>query len=501
MTNSVPHSPVPKNSFHRRAFKHASLRLTSFFLAWIALFFFVPTIGAEERPDDSGQPSIPASTSEEGIPKKDPAGPFLSVEEESERRQFSLRPFYIKSESADGSEEKVQFLWPIYIHRRSEQDFTVRVFPIFTYWRDIYAYTDGMEYDVRYMLFPIVYGGDSTEDGKYFALFPIGGKIKHFLGRDEIRFVLFPLYMEYFKNELHQRNYLWPVLSFSEGGDYNGFRLWPLFGHFEKAGDYRKEFILWPFYHRQRFDLDKEQSGERMLLFPLYAREDSRRRRYRSVLWPFFSREENHALEFEKRSMPWPFVVIARGGIHQTQLWPVYGYRKAEDVENTFLFWPFWRQSVFPLDGDMERRETYLMPVLSSRADVSESRGTVRQRTRVWPLWRFRRFEDGSTYLRMLSLLWFDDERGAEQMYSPLWTIYERRVGADGASQTDAFWGLYRGAKSPTGSEARIPLIFSHSEDAERDSEETEIMGGLVGTSRTADSRRLQLLYFLSIPY
>ncbi|UCD56909.1 MAG: hypothetical protein JSV16_13965, partial [Candidatus Hydrogenedentota bacterium] len=199
--------------------------------------------------------------------------PFIAIEETAEWRQFAFRPIYVEREAADDSEKKVQFLWPIYLYRRSDQDVTIRVLPVYTYRRDVYAYKDGHEYDVDYMLFPFVYGGSSTEEGGYFALFPVAGKLKNFLGRDEIRFFLFPLYVEYSKDELRQRNYLWPVLSFSGGGDYSGLRVWPLFGYFEKRGEYRKEFWLWPIFHHQTFDLDREQSGERLLIFPLYARE------------------------------------------------------------------------------------------------------------------------------------------------------------------------------------------------------------------------------------
>ena len=232
MTDSVPNLSAPGKSPNHRirlARGRASLKLFSLFCASIAALLLASAVGAEEGSEGSRLPPTRSSTSEEESSAKDILCPLLSVEETPERRQFSFRPFYVESEALDGSEKKVQVLWPIYLYRRSDQDFTIRVVPIFTYWKDVYAYEDGLEHNVYYVLFPFVYGGDSTEEGKYFALFPVAGVLKHFLGRDEIRFTLFPLYMEYSKGELHQRNYLWPVLSFSEGGDYNGFRLWPLF--------------------------------------------------------------------------------------------------------------------------------------------------------------------------------------------------------------------------------------------------------------------------------
>ncbi len=439
---------------------------------------------------------------EERATRRSGLWPFVAVEETPSWRQFSLRPFYVERETPDGSEKKVQFLWPIYLYRRSDEDITIRVLPLYTYRKDVYAYKDEREIDTEYMLFPFLFGGKSTEYGGHFAVFPVAGSLKNFLGRDEIRFFLFPLYMEYSKDELHQRNYVWPVLSFSEGGDYDGFRLWPLFGHFEKRGEYRKEFFLWPIVHHQTFDLDKEESGERLLVFPFYAREDSSRRRYRSIIWPFFSHEQNYAKNFDERAMPWPFIVRARGeNIYKTRFWPLYGYTRTEGSEKRFVLWPFYYRNTITLDDDLTRYETLLLPFLSSKTEVSEEQGVVKHRFRFWPLWRFRRFEDGSTYLRMLSLLWFDDEQGFERQYSPLWTIYERGTSPDGSGHTYALWRLFRQRHTATGSEAHIPLLFSHIEDMEQDSEETRILGGLLGTSREGDERRLRLLFFLDIPY
>ncbi|MBI5118190.1 hypothetical protein HZA56_17070 [Candidatus Poribacteria bacterium] len=443
-----------------------------------------------------------SSAGEEGTVLDYSIWPFLAVERTPEWKQFSLRPFYVKREALDGSEERIQFLWPVYLYKRSEEDVTVRVLPIYTYRKDVYPYEDGHEYKVNYMLFPFLFGGSSTDEGGYFAFFPIGGNIKDFLGRDKIRFYLFPLYYEYSKNELRQRNYLWPVLSFSGGGDYNGFRLWPLYGYSEKQNEYRKEFALWPFYHHQKFDLDKEQSGERTMVFPLYAREDSERRRYRAFLWPLFSREENYARNFEEYSAPWPFVTISRGeDISQTRIWPLYGHTETNDSEKSFVLWPLYYRNIFTLDSDTERRETLLFPFWSSQSVLSGSKGTIRQKSRFWPFWKYRKFEDGATYTRILSLLWFDDEEGFERQYSPLWTIYERETEPDGSSHTYALWRLYRHKQTADGSETRIPLLFSHSEDAATASGDTTILGGILGSSRDGDERRLRILYFIDIPF
>jgi hypothetical protein len=482
-----------------RARRAAALRLTVFLFIPAAVLLSSYIAVADDGAEEAALHPAQHEEKRERAERRFVFWPFVFVDETTEWRQFSLIPLYVERATADDSEKRVQFLWPIFLYNRSEQDIGIRVVPFFAYSKNVYAYKDGTEYDVDYMLFPFVYGSDSSEEEGSFALFPVAGKFKDFLGRDEISFFLFPLYMRYSRGELRQRNYLWPVLSFSEGGGYTGFRLWPLFGYFEESGVYRNKFVLWPIYHEQNFDLNKEQSGRRVLVFPIYAREDSRFRRYRSILWPFFAHELNHAANYEKYSVPWPFIVVTRGDVYRTQLWPLYGFSRTEDMETRFVLWPFWRRRDYVLDEDSKMRETLLMPFLSSKTIYSDSEGIRERKVRLWPLWRFRRFEDGSTRFRMLSLLWFDDERGFERQYSPLWTIYERETVPGGASRTSALWGLFRHSRDANRSETRVPLLFSRVEDTELGIEETKILGGLFSAGREGETRRLQVLYFINL--
>lgn len=452
---------------------------------------------ASEGDADAIQAGPGLESTESDKPIRDYAvWPFVYTDETSEWRQFSFIPFYVERESTDDTQKRVQFLWPIYLYKRTDRDVAIRIVPFFTYWRDVYEYAGGDEYFSQYMIFPIIYGSDTPEEGRSFAVFPLGGRMKNFLGRDEIGFLLFPLYMYYTKDGLRQRNYLWPVLSFTEGDGARGFRFWPFYGYFEREGESRSEFVLWPFYSRQVFDLDTERPGERLMVFPFYAREDSRGRRYRSVLWPLFSHELNYARNFEQRSMPWPFIVIARGDIYRTHIWPLYGFKQDEDSWKRFVLWPFWHEGEFIVDDELKIRETRLFPVWSSKTQADGSGEIKTHRARFWPLWRFRRFEDGSTRLRMLSLLWFYDERGFERHYSPLWTIYERDEGPGGDSDTRILWGLIRHSRRGDRTEARVPLLFSRTADAGRDTAVTRILGGVFAGVRENGKRGLRLFYF-----
>jgi hypothetical protein len=102
--------------------------------------------------------------------------PLIFVDEVDAWRQFSFVPFYVERTSPDDSEKRVQFLWPIWMYRRSGKDVSIRLLPFFTYWKDYFTYDGRRQHDLHYMLFPIIYGSESPEDGKSFAFFPFGGK-------------------------------------------------------------------------------------------------------------------------------------------------------------------------------------------------------------------------------------------------------------------------------------------------------------------------------------
>jgi hypothetical protein len=476
----VSTSGKPRAGFRARAFRIA------------ASIFVVCVLMSAARPVFAEEAVGPL----DGPVRRYVVWPLAFVDEAEQWRQFSFVPFYVNRESADGSEKRVQFLWPIWLYRRSGKDVSIRLLPVYTYWKDYFTYKGAEANDVHYMLFPFIFGSESPDEGKSFAFFPIGGKMKNFLGRDEIGFFLFPLYMEYSKGEMRQRNYLWPVLSFSEGGGYDGFRLWPLYGRFEKEGEFRRDFRLWPIYSRQRFDLDKEQTGERMMLFPLFAREDSASRRYRSVLWPFFGHDINYARDFEEWSAPWPFYVKTRGTIHQNRLWPFYGYKRTVDRESWFVAWPFLQRRETDITENAHLREFRFMPIVSYETETTASGEIVSHKERVWPLWRYRRSEDGSSRFKMLSLLWFSDERGFERAFSPLWTIYDRVEEPDGDRKVRALWGLIKHSREGSRGQTRIPLVYSRVSDTETGMEEARLFGGLIASVREGEQRKIKLFYF-----
>ena len=69
----------------------------------------------------------------------------------------------------------------------------------------------------------------------YTALVPIYGDLKNRLFRDEIQFVLFPLYSETRKKDVVTDNYLYPIFDVRRGDHLTGWQFWPVAGVEHKA--------------------------------------------------------------------------------------------------------------------------------------------------------------------------------------------------------------------------------------------------------------------------
>ena len=70
----------------------------------------------------------------------------------------------------------------------------------------------------RFTIFPIYFQQRSSDPAEnYTALFPIYGRVLNRLYRDEVFFVVFPLYSKTRKRDVETENYLYPLLPFAGG--------------------------------------------------------------------------------------------------------------------------------------------------------------------------------------------------------------------------------------------------------------------------------------------
>src|ERR1035438_8387131 len=108
-------------------------------------------------------------------------------------------------------------------------------------------------------------GSALDTNDNYTALLPFYGHLKNRLFRDEIFFVMFPIYSETRKRDVVTDNYLYPFFDLQHGDGLHGWQFWPLFGARHKAvtsvtngfgdteivGGYDRCFALWPIHFWQ----------------------------------------------------------------------------------------------------------------------------------------------------------------------------------------------------------------------------------------------------------
>ena len=87
----------------------------------------------------------------------------------------------------------------------------------------------------RFTLFPVYFQQRSPETNEnYTALVPFYGHLKNRLFRDEIFFVMFPIYSETQETDVVTDNYLYPFFDLRHGDGLHGWQFWPLVGNEHK---------------------------------------------------------------------------------------------------------------------------------------------------------------------------------------------------------------------------------------------------------------------------
>lgn len=363
-------------------------------------------------------------------------------------KQVGFRPlFNLRREFREGREghvNEIQALWPLVLYRETEgpKQKVLRFFPLFSH-RD-YLHPDGRQ-ETDTAFFPFLLSGRSSDRGEnYFALFPLAGSVRGLFGKDQIRFLLFPLYADSTEGEHRSWHVLWPFFRYSSGGGKSSFRFWPVVGRKQKEGWYDKTFVLWPFFARVRERLGSEHPLDSWFFLPFYGRQQTAFGKIQYFLYPFFSyqRSERPGNRFQEWNGPWPFFRIARGDRYRkTYLWPFWGTeQRGGDYSRQFIAYPIYSYSGYRSPGRVNERR-YLLPFFWSWSLKDEQAQREEHFTKLWPLASWSGSKRGEQAVSLLSPLWFRDPDGFERNYGPLWTLYRYRRGAlSGAGQHRMLW-------------------------------------------------------------
>lgn len=434
------------------------------------------------------------------------AGPFHERAAASNAWVLSTwRPFY--SRVADPAEIRAaqDFLWPLATARALGRQSTWRCLLWFGFNHDLAAAAPRE----RTWLIPFYFSGRDATGGAYRAIFPFGGTIREFLGRDEISFVLFPIRSTSRLNDLHTSNWIWPIYAQTRGPGVYRFRVFPFYMRSVRDGQFDRRAILWPFWSHVRYD-DPRAPGEGYMLWPLWGRV---RVTGQDTWWfvpPLFKFADSE--ERTQINAPWPFVQYARSkhsgaaeaalfaagrapGYRKLFLWPLWGRKQMEHLDRTFALWPLlWWQTV-DRPGALQERFV-AAPFWFSEREVTVTNGAIAaRRTKLWPLYSYSRRGDASRF-RSLALWPFADAAAVERNWAPLWTVVSRqRNGED--CDTEALWGLYRDrVRGPDRSVSVFPLFDAYRQ-ADPPRRGWSLLKGLVGREQCGSHVRWRVLYFL----
>jgi hypothetical protein len=408
------------------------------------------------------------------------------------RRLEAIGPLFYLEEQLGGVQEAAFVPWISYSTQPDVDAEEIDLFyPIFTYNRfgkesrwhilQLLSLSTGADQEDRVdrviTVFPFYFRRDSVEPGRrYEAFFPFYGQLKNRLFRDEIRFILFPFYVETRRKGVETDNYLTPVVHFRRGPGLSGWQVWPLAGHEVKAltcvtniageidyvGGHDKTFALWPLFFRENTGLGTANPRTYRAWLPFYTWDRSPERDATTWLYPLITHVNDRQQGYEEWAVPWPLVVFARGpGKTADRVWPFYSQVRKGPLSSRFVMWPVYLNKRAELETYYREHTRILFMGWQEILELNQETGQSRRRVDQWPLFTWRRDFEGRERLQILAPLeaLLPGSRAVERNWSPLWSIYrqERNPGRGRSSQS-LLWNLYRQDRTPE--TRKVSLLF-----------------------------------------
>ncbi len=402
------------------------------------------------------------------------AGPFFYDQQADSERTWAVPPLLSYDTDPDTESKEFDLLYPVLTYERFGMEYRWQL-------AQLLSFSGGQNPDNfpsrRFTLFPFYFQQRSPDPTKnYTALIPFYGHIRDRLFRDEIFFVLFPLYVETRRHDVVTDNYLFPIFHLRHGDGLKGWQCWPLvgnehkevtwstngFGETEVNGGHDRFFALWPVYFFQNNNSGTENPEKFRATLPFYDFSRSPKRDSTSVIWPLFTWIDDRERKYHEWEGPWPIVVIARGeGKTTTRVWPLFSRAHSAKAESDFYLWPLYKNDRYHSDTLEQERTRILFYLFSDVTEKNTGTGAERNRVDLWPLFTWHREFNGASRLQILALVEsaLPNNRGVERNWSPLWSVWRSENNPRaGASNQSLLWNLYR--RDTTPASKKCSLLF-----------------------------------------
>ncbi len=419
-------------------------------------------------------------------------GPLFYSQQSETETTWGLPPLYDHVSDPAVQLEEYDFAFPVLTYRRFGKEGRWQFFQLL-------SWAGGQNQEEqearRFTLFPFYFKQRSPEPGQnYTAFFPFYGHLKNRVFRDDIFFVMFPIYSETRKGDIVTDNYVYPFFDTRHGNGLKGWQLWPFygqehkdittktngFGDVEAVAGHDSKFILWPIFLKQTAGIGTDNPSRTTAVLPLYDIERSQKRDVTTVIFPFFSHIVDRDKKYNEWQTPWPLIDFAHGeGKTTSRVWPFFSQAHTEYLESDWYLWPvykFNRAHVDPLDRSRMR---ILFFLYSDTIQKNTETGAYQRRRAFWPLYTHWHDYNGNTRLQIFALLepFLPTSKAVEREYSPVWSVWRSENNPrTSASSQSLLWNLYR-------------------HDAEPKSKKYSLLFGLFQYQSGAEGKRLRLLY------
>lgn len=403
------------------------------------------------------------------------AGPFFYNELKESTRLWAVPPLLSYTRDNEVDYEEFDFAYPIISYDRFGDEYRFQIFQLLSF---AGGQTQSDTNVHRFTLFPIFFNQRShIPEKNYTAVIPIYGTLKQRLFRDEVHFVLMPLYVKSRKRDIVTWNMPYPFFHIRRGDGLRGWQFWPITGvehkevtkrtnHWEEVETipgHDKFFVLWPIYFNQMTGIGSDNPEKHRAVLPLFSILRSPKRDSWTAPWPLgLTHTVDREKKYEEWGAPWPLIVFARGeGKHMTRVWPLFNRASSTNLQSDWYLWPAYkyrRLDAPPLD---RRRTRIFFFLYSDLVEENTETGAAKKRRDLWPLFTSRQELNGDTRLQLFAPLEpiLPNNKSIERNYSPLWSVWRAEKNKKtGASSQSLLWSLYRRESSLE--QKKLSLLF-----------------------------------------
>ncbi len=425
------------------------------------------------------------TTAESNVTAEQWLGPLI-YRQSGPEESYGLRPFF--QETPAGAREHGNALYPFFTWQREG------AYRSFSFFQLVNSRTDAADTahpDQHFDVWPFYFSREAKDPAEsYRALFPFGGTIKNRFGKDRISFVLFPLYAHTEKSGRQITHAPWPFLRFIGGEGYHGFEFWPLFGHSAHAGDYERQFYLWPLVYQSTTNLSESTPDVKTGILPFYTRDTGPGYISETYAWPFFGyAHRTMPYRYDEQRYFWPFLVQGRGDDRVVNRWaPFYTHSVIKGSDKTWLLWPLYRHQRWSADGVAQQKNQFLFFLYWSleQKSLANAAAAPAHKTHLWPLFSAWDNGAGSRQVQALSPfeVFFPGNEPVRQLWSPLFALYRYERRPDASARHSLLWNAVTYRHSPVATEFHLgPLLSIHADPSHR---RLALGNGIIGLQRRA---------------